>query len=69
LRDEGFGLVGESIVEADFHGGSSQRSGISRSVAFWDVKRNDDCIRGWRENKQPPMESYGSVSNNPTYKE
>jgi hypothetical protein len=34
LRDEWFGLVGERVVEANFHGGSCQQSAISSQEPF-----------------------------------
>src|SRR5882762_1312101 len=50
--DEGLGLVGERVVEVDFgHGCGDQLTASVDGGIFW-RERNDDCIRGWEENKQ-----------------
>jgi hypothetical protein len=56
LGDEGLGLVGERVVEMDFgHEGGGQLMALVDGGIFR-RERNDDCIRGWEENKQPEGE-------------
>jgi hypothetical protein len=53
LRDEGFGLVGERIVEADFHGGSCQQSAISSQEPFGMSKETTIVSEGAGKTNSP----------------
>jgi len=52
LRDEGLGFVGQRVVEANFHIEAVVSYLLLVVSGLFRRKTNDDCIRGWRENKQ-----------------
>jgi len=61
LRDEGFGFVGERVVEANFHIKAVVSYLLLVVSGLFRPKTNDDCIRGWKENKQPGREVVTSL--------